>query len=266
MLGLRDRWNLLKDIAIAMGLAAIVFTPILVVSGHLPPRGLVTGTVYTANFPAPAVKLAFASSTVSDVVTDAGGHYSATLPPATYHVSADSVSLGLSWHLGPGLSDFGPLNVVVTAGGQVTADFGVFPRGTGLAICLAAGARIATPAGLVSVSDLHPGMVVWTVDRAGARIAAPILQVSHVPAPSGHHVVRLVLSDGRVVEASAGHPTADGRTVGQLRPGDLLDGSRVSAVERIAYAGETWDLLPEGPSGVYWADGVPLLSTMFTRS
>jgi hypothetical protein len=88
---------------------------------------------------------------------------------------------------------------------------------------------------------------------------------SHNPAPGGHHVVQLVISDGRTVEASPGHPTADGRRVGELRPGDLLDGSRVKAVERVSYIGDTWDLLPAGPTGAYWADDVLLGSTLWER-
>jgi hypothetical protein len=72
----------------------------------------------------------------------------------------------------------------------------------------------------------------------------------------------MVLADGRYVEASAGHPTSTGRTVGSLRPGDLLDGSRVIALDSIPYAGDTWDLLPAGPTGVYWANDVLLASTL----
>jgi hypothetical protein len=72
----------------------------------------------------------------------------------------------------------------------------------------------------------------------------------------------VTLSDGRVVEASPGHPAADGRPVGELKPGDLLDGSHVTAVERIPYVGDTWDLLPDGQTGTYWANGVLLRSTL----
>jgi hypothetical protein len=104
-------------------------------------------------------------------------------------------------------------------------------------------------------------MIVWTVDAAGHRVTAPVLLVSHRPAPR-HHVLRLVLSDGRAVAASAGHPTADGRHLGQLRPGDLLDGSHITAVQSVSYVGDTWDLLPAGPTGAYWADDILLGSTL----
>ena len=139
-----------------------------------------------------------------------------------------------------------------------------FPGPGGCPICLAAGDRVATLAGPLPVVALRPGVMVWTLDAAGRRLAAPVLRVGHVPAPPGHQVVRLRLADGRSVDASPGHPTADGRPVGDLRAGDELDGSRVLSAERIAYTGDTWDLLPAGPTGVYWAGGVPLRSTLWS--
>ena len=136
-----------------------------------------------------------------------------------------------------------------------------FPGRGGCPICLAATARIATPDGAIPVSDLRAGMLVWTVD-AGKRVAAPIAIVRYTPAPFGHRVIRVVLADGRAVVASPGHPTGDGRRVGELNPGDLLNGSRVATINVLPYSGDTWDLLPLSSAGTYWADGVLLGSTL----
>jgi len=136
-----------------------------------------------------------------------------------------------------------------------------FPGRGGCPICLAATTRIATPHGPILVSDLRAGMLVWTVD-AGKRVAAPIAIVRYTPAPFGHRVIRVVLADGRAVVASPGHPTGDGRRVGELNPGDLLDGSRVAMINVLPYSGDTWDLLPLSSTGTYWADGVLLGSTL----
>jgi len=136
-----------------------------------------------------------------------------------------------------------------------------FPGRGGCPICLAATTRIATPDGAIPVSDLRAGMLVWTVD-AGKRVAAPIAIVRHTPAPFGHRVIRIVLADGRAVVASPGHPTGDGRRVGELKSGDLLDGSRVVTMDVLPYTGDTWDLLPRSSTGTYWADGVLLGSTL----
>ena len=131
-------------------------------------------------------------------------------------------------------------------------------------ICLARGTRIATPGGEVAVEALRPGDPVWTRDDAGRRISAVVLQVGSMVVPPSHEVVHLVLADGRAVLVSPGHPLPDGRLVGALLPGDAYDGSVVMSVDRIPYdGGRTFDLLPSGGTGVYWANGIELGSTLF---
>jgi hypothetical protein len=130
-------------------------------------------------------------------------------------------------------------------------------------ICLALGTRIATPNGDVAVEDLRIGDVVWTQDARGARVAAPLIAIGSTPVPATHEVVRLALEDGRTTFVSPGHPTADGRLVGDLRAGDVLDGAPVHSTERVRYtAGFTFDVLPAGATGAYWANGVLLGSTL----
>jgi len=132
-------------------------------------------------------------------------------------------------------------------------------------ICLSAGTRIDTPRGPVLVTELMKGELVWTLGERGERLAAPILETASVEAPPGHEVVRIVLADDRAVTASPGHPTADGRSLGSLALGERLDGSTVVRIERLPYSGRTYDLLPAGPTGAYWADGVLLGSKLRLR-
>jgi hypothetical protein len=130
-------------------------------------------------------------------------------------------------------------------------------------ICLALGTRIATPNGDVAVEDLRIGDIVWTQDVHGARVTAPLVAIGSTPVPATHEVVRLVLSDGRTVFVSPGHPTADERRVGDLHAGDIVDGVVVLSAERVRYtAGFTFDVLPAGATGAYWANGVLLGSTL----
>ena len=76
-------------------------------------------------------------------------------------------------------------------------------------------------------------------------------------------MVHLVLADGRELLVSPGHPAADGRRAGDLKVGDSLDGSTVARWELVPYAGDrTYDLLPGGPTGHYWANGILLASTL----
>ena len=130
-------------------------------------------------------------------------------------------------------------------------------------ICLARGTRIQTPSGGVPVELLRIGAAVWTLDTAGRVIPGTVLGLGSTSAPVNHHVVRLVLADGRSVTASPGHPLADGRLLGNLRPGDLVDGSRVVVANLVPYTGgETFDIVVSGPTGVYLVDGIALASTI----
>jgi hypothetical protein len=133
-------------------------------------------------------------------------------------------------------------------------------------ICLAANTLIATPSGAVRVTDVKPGMLVWTAASDGSRVAATVFEVGSTPVPAGHLMVHLMLADGRHLLASPGHRTADGRPVGALAVGDQIDGSTVTVWELVPYAGDrTYDLLPAGPTATYWADGIPLASTLAGR-
>ena len=101
----------------------------------------------------------------------------------------------------------------------------------------------------------------------GRRVEGTVIALGSTPAPVDHHVVRLSLADGRAVDASPGHPLADGRQIGEIQVGDVVDGSRVSAAELLPYAGgETFDLVASGDTGAYFAGGIPMGSTLLPRS
>jgi hypothetical protein len=133
-------------------------------------------------------------------------------------------------------------------------------------ICLAAHTLIDTPQGAVAVEDLRAGEAVWTADATGTRRSATILETVRVLVPADYQIVHVVLNDGRELWASAGHPLPDGRTLSDLNPGDRVDGASVARVERTAYyQPATFDLLPSGSTGFYWANGILLGSTLTRR-
>lgn len=76
-------------------------------------------------------------------------------------------------------------------------------------------------------------------------------------------MVKVILADGRSVTASHGHPTADGKPLGDYRVGDAIDGAIIAAIERVSYdETATFDLLPDGATGCYFANGILLGSTL----
>src|SRR3989338_7677013 len=130
-------------------------------------------------------------------------------------------------------------------------------------ICLAGSTLIDTPSGLIPVKDLQVGMSVWTTSKTGHRVYGTITKTSKVPVPSTHQMVHLILNDGRDLFVSPGHPTIDGRTVGDLVSGEIYDGATIISTMHVPYGeGATYDLLPSGDTGFYWANGILIGSTL----
>lgn len=151
---------------------------------------------------------------------------------------------------------------VITAAGRID-ERSRRPRPGGCPICLEAATRIATPEGEVPVADLRQGDLVWTLDLGGHRIAAPIELVARRATPGPHLMLRLVLSDGRILIAAGAHPGLHGEYLRQVRTGQRYDGAAVSSVGWIrSTAPATFDILPAGPTGRYWANAVLVGSTL----
>jgi hypothetical protein len=130
-------------------------------------------------------------------------------------------------------------------------------------ICLSVGTQIDTPYGPIAVEKLRLGDPVWTLDADGRRVAGTVIALGSTQAPKDHHVLRLRLADGRSVTASPGHPLLDGRPLGDLRVGDVVDGSPIVSIDSLPYPnGETFDLVASGPTGAYFAGGIPLGTTL----
>ncbi len=129
-------------------------------------------------------------------------------------------------------------------------------------ICAAPDTPIATPDGDRPIASLAAGDPVYSVDR-DAIVVVPLLFVSHTPVAL-HHVVRVVLSDGAVLEMSPGHRTADGRRFAELTPGGLFDSQHtVVSVELVPYPYDaTYDALPASSTGTYFAAGALVASTL----
>ena len=156
------------------------------------------------------------------------------------------------WHIEGTISTTGQITIT-----RKETSFNTCP------ICLARGTLINTPAGPIPVEQIQPGMSVWTRDGEGKRIAVPVLKTSSTAVPDNFRILKITLADGRTVTASPGHPSAELRPLGSYHVGDFLDSSRIISIESVTYTGgRTFDLLPEGQTGLYWAGGILLASTL----
>jgi len=128
-------------------------------------------------------------------------------------------------------------------------------------VCASPDTPIATPDGERAISDIRVGDLVYSVDRDAIR---PVIVSSvHRQAAPHHHVVRVALANGRRLEVSAPHPTADGRTFGDLRTGGTLDGQPILSVEVVPYLQEyTYDILPASSTHSYFAAGMQIGTTL----
>jgi hypothetical protein len=131
-------------------------------------------------------------------------------------------------------------------------------------VCAAPDTPIATPSGERPIATLRVGDLVYSVND-GAIQAVPVVLVGHTPVRA-HRVVRVELEGGRVLEISPGHPTADGRTFGDLVTGSLLDEQHeVVSARLVPYAYDaTYDILPDSSTGTYFAAGALVGSTLAT--
>ena len=127
--------------------------------------------------------------------------------------------------------------------------------------CAAPDTPIATPRGDVPIAELRVGDLVYSVEEDGF-VVVPIAQVGSTPVVE-HRVMRVRLESGVVLEVSAAHPTADGRTFADLQVGGSLDGQRILESELVPYRhARTHDILPASKTGSYLAGGALIGSTL----
>ena len=177
---------------------------------------------------------------------------------------ATNVGIPITLHIGDTASNGCTVELTLVKIGNNTATFlEKENKNRPCPICLSGNTMIDTPEGNLNVTELKTGMQVWTQDNLGHKQAGTILQVGKTLVPPNHKMVHLILSDGRELFASPGHPTTDGRALGELKVGDILDGAKIKTVKLVQYdENYTYDILPSGSTGFYWANGILLKSTL----
>jgi hypothetical protein len=105
------------------------------------------------------------------------------------------------------------------------------------------------------------GDLVYSVEH-DAVVAVPILRVNRAPVHD-HHVMRVRLATGAVLEISPQHPTAEGGKFGDLHAGGTLDGKAIVSAELVPYAHPfTYDILPASDTHTYYAGGALIGTTL----
>ncbi|GEM_PF-1596485 len=134
------------------------------------------------------------------------------------------------------------------------------------AFCLPPDTLIATPFGHKAVKNIRKGDIVWTISFGNKIKQASVKQLIKRKVSKNHQILRLVLADNRQLLVSAGHPDSSYKDLALLNKGDFLDRSYIIKRELLAYAHKyTYDILPEGETGTYFANNILIGSTLKTK-
>lgn len=129
------------------------------------------------------------------------------------------------------------------------------------AICASPDTPIDTPKGERPIAALAEGDLVLSLHQG--RLQPRPIRVARRTRVQDHAVVQVTLATGRVLEISGGHPTADGRRLDALAPGDTIDGVDIVEIAHVPYRhAHTYDILPDSDTGTYVAGGVLIGSTL----
>jgi hypothetical protein len=120
-------------------------------------------------------------------------------------------------------------------------------------ICLHPDTCIDTPTGPIPVDELLPGDVVWTRGDGMEQRSAFVTRTTKRLVP-GHTVLRIEAPNGPIL-VSANHPLPDGTPIGKVYHGEAVPSDELY----------TCDIAVSGPSGVYYANGLALGSTIDER-
>lgn len=122
------------------------------------------------------------------------------------------------------------------------------------AACLHPDSRIETPNGSVPVKDIRPGDEVWTKGEAGGRVPAKVVMQAQRYVGSGHIMLSLEAPGGTVCVTPM-HPDEHGHPIGHSVRGPYVQG----------VTDYTCDIEVDGPTGVYYVNGLALGSTLDAR-
>lgn len=117
--------------------------------------------------------------------------------------------------------------------------------------CLHPDTNIETPTGAYPVSTLRPGDTVWTMDKNGDRVPATVIEQAERVVGWDWQLMEVEAPGGRFF-VSPSHPDATGFALGNSLRGRILTG----------LTDRTYDIAVDGPTGLYFVNGMALASTL----
>lgn len=131
--------------------------------------------------------------------------------------------------------------------------------------CLPSSTQILTSKSSISIDQLKEKDSILTMNLKGKISTMPIKLINKVLVSHQHTMIILDLADGRKLQVTPEHPSAiPNKTIDEFEIGELFDGSKIINKLKIDYKEEyTYDILPEGETGFYWANGILIGSTLF---
>lgn len=135
--------------------------------------------------------------------------------------------------------------------------------GGGPTPCIVHNTLIKTQKGNVCIQDLKKNMKIWSKNRLGKLCLVKIREVKKYKITKPHVIITAQLSDGRFISATSNHPIMQNKTLSQYCLGEVLDGSIIVSYKYSLYTNYFYDILPLGESGIYYANNIPIVSTLF---
>ncbi|MCB0839978.1 MAG: hypothetical protein KDD99_25085 [Bacteroidetes bacterium] len=141
---------------------------------------------------------------------------------------------------------------------------GVYFRGNvNMCICLHPQTMILTYEGEKEVQSISEGEYIWTLNECEEKELQPVIWTNQVKVPASHQLLDIAFENGQHLKVSPLHPDIQGNALKDLTIGSYLNGEKVVSIEMIpANIPATWDILPAGATGAYFANGVAIGSTL----
>ena len=215
------------------------------------------------------VMLLFMSSKYADMVLEA-----LKVPPFKYgSAMGDSLKMGwtkagLGFGMDPsytaisavtGLTPGKPTDLITGGSGPTATATTPTPPATP---CLVANTFVETGTGPIQIKDLQKNTKIWSLDPSGKKILSKIAKISKTLINNAQ-LINIEFDCGLSISATPNHQIYDKRLFSDIKINDVVYNNKVTNINSIVSDKEfVYDILPKNKSRVYFAGGIPVLSSI----